>query len=350
MSTKSVCLSGRSQLVSGERLQPHLADSTRCTSSFVVASLVLLATTARAADPSPPTARQVAFSRAVQLDYRPAPGCPDEQAFRDVVAAQMKGADPFAASGARRMTVTLTRRSRDYQGVIALFADTGKPAGIREIAGATCGAVIEDIATSISIALQPSAPPAAASPVVAPPPPPAASNESSPPSPPTISPWPMIRLSAGAQLAGGIAPSLAVGFIGGAGIRWSRLSLSLEGRADLPSSSALPLGGTVRTSFLGGTFAPCFHEQWFLVCGVLTAGRVLGSTSAESTSDANSAAYAGIGPRLGGEYFFTPHLGAQLVGDVLVGLARPGIRIGGVEAWSAAVVSESVSLRLVATF
>ena len=240
MSRKSECLSCGSRPRSGKPLQPHLADSARCAILLLAAPLVLLATRARAADPSPPTPRQVAFSRAVQLDYRPAPGCPDEQAFRDVVAAQMKGADPFAASGARRMTVTLTRRARDYQGVIALFADTGKPAGIREIAGATCGAVIEDIATSISIALQPSAPPAAASPVVAPPPPPpAASRESSPPPPPTISPWPMIRLSAGAQLAGGIAPSLAVGFIGGVAVGTALCPVGLG-----PPPARIPASGT----------------------------------------------------------------------------------------------------------
>ena len=351
MSRKRVRLSGGNRPGSDVSLQPYLAATARCVASLLAASLVLLATTARAADPSPPTPRQAAFSRAVRLDYHPAPGCPDEQAFRDVVAAQMKGADPFAAKGARRMTVTLTRRARDYQGVIALFDDTGKPAGTREIPGATCGAVIEDIATSVSIALQPSNPPAAASPVVAPPPPPVAPQENAPlPPPPPISPWPMTRLSAGAHLAGGITPSLAVGFIGSAGVRWSRLSLSLEGRADLPSSSTSPLGGTVRGSFLGGSFVPCFHEQWFLVCGVITAGRVLASSSAQTTSGAQSAAYAGLGPRLGGEYFFTPHLGAQLVGDVLVGLSRPGIRIGGLEAWSAGVVAESVSLRLVTTF
>jgi hypothetical protein len=160
----------------------------------------------------------------------------------------------------------------------------------------------------------------------------------------------MIRLGAGGQLAGGIAPELAVGFVGAAGLRWPELSLSLEGRVDPPASGTSQLGGKVRTSLLGGSLVPCFHEQWFLVCGVLTLGRVVGSASTEYTPDAHHALYAGTGPRLGGEYFFTPHLGAQLVGEVLIGLSRPGIRVGGIDAWSAAVISESVGLRLVATF
>jgi hypothetical protein len=38
------------------------------------------------------------------------------------------------------------------------------------------------------------------------------------------------------------------------------------------------------------------------------------------------------------------------VGDVLVGLARPGIHVAGAEAWYAAPVSGSIGLRLVAAF
>jgi hypothetical protein len=296
------------------------------------------------------TARGQGTSARVRLVYRPAPGCPDEQGFRDVVAAQMKGVDPFTADGARRMTVTLTRRAREYQGVIALFDAAGNAAGVREITGATCGAVIEDIGTSISIALQQPSAPSPAPPLVVAPAPPPDRGQSPPPLPPDEPSWPMIRLGLGGQLAGGIAPSLAVGFVGAAGLRWSRLSLSLEGRVDLPASGTSQLGGTVRTSLFGGSFVPCFHEQWFLVCGVLTVGRVLGSASNEYTPDARHALYAGTGPRLGGEYFFTPHLGAQLVGELLIGLSRPGMRVNGVEAWSSAVISESVGLRLVATF
>lgn len=289
----------------------------------------------------------------VRLEYTPAPGCPDEQGFRDVVAAQMKGSDPFTVQGARRMTVTLTRRARDYQGVVALYDEAGKPLGQREHTGSACAAVVEDIGTSISIVLQSSAPP-----VIAPPPlPPTAAplppdHDPQPPAslPPAAPAPPLLRLGVGAQLAGGIAPSIAGGFVGSAGLRWSRLSLSLEARGDLPASGASQTGGTVRTSFLGGSFVPCFHEQWFLGCAIVTAGRVLASGPAGSAPASQSAAYAGAGLRVGGEYFFTPHIGAQVVGDVLLGLARPGIRIAGADAWSAAVVSESIGLRLVAAF
>ena len=74
------------------------------------------------------TAHGQGTSARVRLVYRPVPGCPDEQGFRDVVAAQMKSVDPFTADGARQMTVTLTRRAREYQGTIALLDAAGKPA------------------------------------------------------------------------------------------------------------------------------------------------------------------------------------------------------------------------------
>ncbi|MEO7327970.1 MAG: hypothetical protein ABI193_05295, partial [Minicystis sp.] len=45
-----------------------------------------------------------------------AESCPTEQTFRDLVAAQRGGLDPFTDRGPRRMVITIARRKGILQG------------------------------------------------------------------------------------------------------------------------------------------------------------------------------------------------------------------------------------------
>ena len=97
-------------------------------------------------------------SSGVRLSYvRVVPGterCPNEQGFRDLVAAQMGEVDPFTSDGARELIVSFARKGRSFQGKLVLVDGAGTSTGVRELLGATCGAVAEDAALSVSIALR----------------------------------------------------------------------------------------------------------------------------------------------------------------------------------------------------
>ncbi|WP_437818424.1 hypothetical protein [Sorangium sp. So ce1078] len=70
----------------------------------------------------PPGGARLSYAR------RPgAEGCPEEQALRDVVAAQLGGADPFVdGGGGRRVEVVLARKGRRFLGEIALYDSDGR--------------------------------------------------------------------------------------------------------------------------------------------------------------------------------------------------------------------------------
>ncbi|MCC6559565.1 MAG: hypothetical protein IT372_42145 [Polyangiaceae bacterium] len=304
---------------------------------------------------------------ATQLSYTRGPGaeaCPDEQGLRDVVAAQLGGADPFApagppgagTTGARRMDVAVSRESALYKATIVLYGPGGERLGARDLAGPTCAAVIEDVSTTISVALRPflssPAPAPSSVPVPAPAPPAAPPPAPRPPEPPAPAPrsGPRVQVAAMALLAGGFAPALSVGFAGGVGVRWAAASISLEGRGDLPASGDASRGTTVRTSLLAGSVVPCLHHAWFFGCGLVSAGRMSAAAGPDLEPEAEAAAYTALGGRLGAELELSPRLAGQVVTDLLFPIARPTIRVGGERSWATAVVSELAGVRLVASF
>jgi hypothetical protein len=295
------------------------------------------------------------FPSGTRLSYfRAMPGaesCPDEQSFRDVVSSRMKGADPFTPNGAQLITVSLARRGRGFVGALALFDSAGTQGGSRELSGATCGAVVDDAATAISLVLQ-----SLPAPVVAPAPPgivrpSAAVPEITRPidrAPPSRRPD--LRLGAGLTVAGGFAPAASLGFVGLVGVRWPWFSLDLEGRGDLPSTGNPMEGFSPRTAFAGAAVTPCVHVSWFIGCGLVTLGGVRGETEPKLAAEAKGAFFAATGPRAGLEIPLVPHLALQITGDMQVTLARPTVRAGGREIGGSSAFAEAAGLRVITFF
>ncbi|WP_437827725.1 hypothetical protein [Sorangium sp. So ce1153] len=318
----------------------------------------------------------------VRLSYTRGPGaegCPEEQAFRDVVAAQLGGADPFGEGSGRLVEVVLARQGRRFLGKIALYDSDGRRLGGQELASTACGALVEDVGTALAIMLRPArsarepAPPPPPSPEPAPleaasppaseasprapapvPAPPCAPCQPAAPARPAARPgpslaWPRLQVGLGALLAEGIAPAPAIGFSGSIGARWEAFALSLEGGWHLPVAAKPYHGRIFGVSWLGGSLVACGHAAWFFGCGLGTAGRVRHFGMANFVGEAMLPS-AGLGLRGGVEVPISHQLAAQLSGDFFVNVSRPALNFPGGSSSSTAATSTVGALRLVASF
>jgi hypothetical protein len=313
----------------------------------------LAPTAAHAADRPPHIAVRLAYDNGSRLD-----GCPDERGLRYALMAQF-GYDPtepppiadFEAPPLLR--VTLSRRGAQARAEASLVKASGAVVWSDHYQDRVdCPTLIRNIVLVIRIGIGVDTP-SSASPSPAPTPPvpapdPAAAEPASRPEP-TTSKGPRIQLGVKTGLAFGIAPAAAVEFGLQLGLRWSTLSLSLEGRGDLPAASEA-LG--IRTSLVAATLAPCAHIGPYLaMCGVLTVGSLRSSilTSAADSFPMRSP-YVGVGGRLALEVPFASRWIARLSGD-LVGAALPSaVDVDGVERWHTPAVSGGPSLGLVVNF
>jgi hypothetical protein len=288
-----------------------------------------------------------------RLEYLRGPGaesCPGEEALRDGVAAQMGGADPFTAGGAKRVVVTLARAPRSFDGEFALYDAGGSLVGRRPISASTCAELVQSLATSLSLALRPFLLPSAPvaplpSPGLQPAPPPLV-----PPTAPATSTRPLLRIGVGASMGFGLSPAIvSPGFGGFVGVRWPWFSLSLEGRGDLPATTDGPSVAHLQTSLAAGSLAPCFHWRWLLGCGLVTAGALHGA-GVNVHPAGQTAPYVAAGLRGGFEAPFSDHFAGQLFADGLLTAGRPRMLVGPTEEWVAPVASGSIGIRLVASF
>lgn len=294
-----------------------------------------------------------------RLDYVRGPGaesCTGEEGLRDAVATQMGGVDPFTATAAKHVVVTITRPHRDFQGEFTLYDADGSIVGTHPVpGGAGCNALIQDLALSLSLTLRPfllPTDPTAPSPPSPPPPPPTRPAPHLAPSPPApASTQPHVRVGVGAVVAFGLSPSVAMpGFGGLVGVRWPLVSLTLEGRADLPASlTDQGHGVAVRTSLTSGSFAPTLHWRWLFGGAVISVGG-LHVTATNASPSEQIETYVGVGPRVGAEVPFAEHFAAQFVGDLLFAAARPQVLIAQTPLWTTSLAAGLLGIRLVASF
>ncbi|WP_437631008.1 hypothetical protein [Sorangium sp. So ce854] len=327
---------------------------------------------------APPGGARLSYTRGPGAE-----GCPDEQALRDVVAAQLGGTDPFVDGGGRHVEVVLGRKGRDFLGEIALHDAGGRRLGGQELTDPACGPLVEDVGTALAIVLRPARAarePAPPSPAPAPPqmpsepaplgttcpPAPEASPRAPAPAPPCqpcqpAAPtrpaegpgpslaWPRLQVSLGALIADGIAPAPAVGFSASVGARWEAFSLSLEGGWHLPVATEPFRGRIYGVSWVGGAVVPCGHVAWFVGCGLVTAGRVRHFGMLNVVREALWP-HAGLGLRGGVEVPFSYHLAARLTGELVANLARPTLHLHGGQSFSVARTSKVGAVHIVASF
>jgi hypothetical protein len=281
--------------------------------------------------------------RRVALAYTRAPQaerCPDATELGDRVAAEL-GYDPFDAAAAERLTVEISRQRGEYVARIALVDGAGEAQGERELGarGDDCSELAAALALAIAIAIDPvrvNAP----EPEPEPEPEPRPDPKREPPAPRVEnlraaqrpSQPAEIVLAAGVLVAAGTAPAIAPGVWIFGGMRWSMLSIGLEGRADFPASKSVD-GGTVSASSLLATLLPCVHFDPLFACALGSLGALQGSGEGVSSPRKATTLYARAGARLGVDLALGGSVGLWVFGDLAGNLTRTTLELDGRPAW-----------------
>jgi hypothetical protein len=293
-------------------------------------------------DEAPPPGVQPAGPHVVmRLAYTRGQGaevCPDEQFFRDAVAAKVPHWAPFAPNAPWRLEVGVTRRPDGFAGFAELHDVTGALVFRRDFDKTpSCAVLIGDLARAIGLRVDPPAPgllpaPPGVPAPLPPGPPPSSPHPPTPPGrdeaapvPPPAARRPALRLGFGtwAQLA--TAPRPAFGLTVDAGIGVSWFSIALEGRWDPPAGGSVMNGASVSTQHLLGALVPCGHGGWFVGCLVGEVGQVKGTLTpgslpagAMTTGTDQTGLHAAGGARIGAEIPVAPHLFLRLSADLLL--------------------------------
>lgn len=165
-----------------------------------------------------------------------------------------------------------------------------------------------------------------------------------------------MRASVGALLGLLSAPAPAAGLTGSVGLRWRAISLSVEGRVDLPAEAEVQ-GGNVSTWLALAMLAPCIHQDLarsgsLAACALGAVGALQGASMSlgATTPSRDSTLYAAAGLRIAYESPRFGVFGLRVHGDLLAPLTPTGVRFGGREVWSTSVVSVALGLAVVFHF
>jgi hypothetical protein len=329
-----------------------------------------------------PTARLV-YSRTAD-----AASCPDEGALRTAVAARV-GYDPFFAWAKRTVIANLTRKDRAYVAKIDLVDEQGLDHGARALrTEGPCSDLLDTVALTIAIAIDPQSltraespnpvpdpnagpsAPARETPETATPPSPAPPPDSEPARPgpgPSGAPSaesaerpgargdgasesgaPAVEAFLGAVVSDGVAPGPAPGVALGSALLWRWVSLGVDARIDAPAGETAPTGGSVSSSLVVGTLAPCARfGPWrvpLLACALVQAGSMQSGGSGVSERKTGSALWFASGGRLGAGIRLSSALELRARGDLVLDLARTSLVLDGARVWRADPVAGSLAL------
>jgi hypothetical protein len=268
----------------------------------------------------------------MRLEYTPAEGCPDDQVVRASISAQVRRWDPFASNAPWRLVVVVSRSGTGFAGTAELRDVTGAVEWSRLLAPrARCFDLVEDLAVTLALRINPPAPP---------PPSPSAPTLPSPglPPPSTPSPDPSLhppparratfRAGLGTWLDLATAPRPAFGLTVDLGVRYAWFSVAGELRWDPPAGAATN-GADASTALVTGALVPCGHVSWFVGCLVAELGQLRGTVVATSaTPDHQATLYGRAGARLGVEIpIVRDRLFVRLAANLLGAPVAPRLRL-----------------------
>ena len=247
--------------------------------------------------------------------------CPDESAVRAAVSARL-GYDPFVAYASSTMFAEIWRDGHVYRARIRLVDSKDVTRGARELVqpGERCSDIVDTMALTMSIAIDPLslvAPPtpraqpepgepAAPEPSGALPAPVVQTRERVPDEEPRSTPEPGGDETNAVHVEGalgptawiGSAPDPSLGMIASGLVRWRDVSALAEGRADLPASRDLP-EATARTSLIVGTLGACGHAAAFFACATGSLGGLHAEARGITAPRSSTALHATAGGRVG---------------------------------------------------
>ena len=312
--------------------------------------------------------------------------CPSEAAMRDSVAARL-GYDPFDAKAKKTIAVRIVGDAAKLSARVDVTDAAGVITGTRELRSASldCVDLASSLSLTITIAIDPLAssepPPSLALPPMDPGVSSAGSDDdtsaSSPdasasadaalddraksgapadePEPPApaaedVVVWPRFVATAGVVSSIGFGPSLGAGASVSGAVRWSSLSIGLEGRADVPSSKVVPGGGgQVSASVLLATLVPCVHRGVVMACALGSFGALRGSGVGAGAREA-STRYAAVGGRLATNLEITSSVAVRIAIDLAATLTRTTLRYADVDVWTTPAIAGALGASLVGTF
>jgi hypothetical protein len=284
------------------------------------------------------------------------PQCPDEESFRNQVAARL-GYEVFSGGG-EEVSVTLTAHRGRVQGRAVLSRAGDGGAGVRELEAPLeeCSSVVSALATAVAIALDPvhsmtpvvrSAPPPVAPAVAeaaAVPPPPPPPPSSPPPSPPRGE---TLRVSGvGDVLATlGEAPGPTLGGELGVALRYGLLVAEARARVDaMVSPARVPSGDRLAATVYSLVLSPCAQLGPWRGCVVGRAGLFEGDDPDVANGPLGTSAFASLG--LEGGYVLAVVRQLRLRGLVMVEvpLVRTSLNVGSSRQWLAGPVMGGLAL------
>jgi hypothetical protein len=276
--------------------------------------------------------------RSARLEYTRGQGaenCPDADVVRKAVAERI-GYEALVEDAGETLVVHVEGGGSTLSASVR-FLDAGeRQVGRREIrvSGSDCAVLVDALALTISLTLDPSSAFRAPETKPAAPPKPAAPTKPVvPPSEAAASaaePSASLRASvgAGAHVAAGVGPSAALGIVAAVGGRYRVFSLDLEGRADLPATgeSTSPTAN-VRTWLLALSLAPCWHWDVFFGCAVASVGTFHAEAVDVTEPRAQHALWAAAGARAGAELGSGRSVALRAYAELLSTLTRHELTI-----------------------
>lgn len=317
-----------------------------------------------------------------------AESCPDEQRLRDTVAARL-GYDPFREAAPMVVRATIARTHHRLRGRIAVTDAAGADVGTREIESSRqdCAEIASAMALAISIVIDPLSltrppppptvtappppppptPPPAAPPVqcVAPPSPPVpppvivVAERRAPPPAPRETPPRTIEAALGAGVTLGHTPDTTAVLAASVGLRWSRVSVALEGSFAFLSHASREGVGDVQATLATGRAVPCLRQRFGArvdgaVCGVLALGALSGTATGVDVARPGAALHAAAGGRVAVQVALVANVAVRGRAELLGALTPTDlvIRNGGrdVVVWSTATGALTAAIDVVATF
>jgi len=300
-----------------------------------------------------------------ELDYA-APetsGCPDEQAFRDIVAARL-GYDPFRFEAPMAIHASIVRSPHGLTGNVRATDAASTVLGDRQIEGSRndCGEVATSMAIAISVLLDPfgiagATQPAASAPQpvttppagfpAAPPPPIVDSSSTDEPGGSDIH----LVLHGGAAVSVGLTPGWTLGPRFGIGIMAGGFVLLADAMVDLmPAQERVESGDVLEaTVFTAGPTA-CLSIEVFMVCIGAQLGAFQGQGTEVRDPQTQTSFFASADARAGVEVPINDVLAARAMAEVRVPIVRTSLEISGVTVWNAPSLGGGLSLGLAASF
>jgi hypothetical protein len=310
--------------------------------------------------------RQVRFEYARQDG---AGACPDLATIQAGVAARL-GYDPFSDRAGDLVRATIQQSGRGIEARIEMTDAKGSPRAERRLLShqRDCAELASSVELAISIAIDPfrlsSALPVSGTrergPEATQSPGQGAGDTSAQGSSPAsvakesiASPAPRQPLSGRveASLLGavGVAPSRALGFAVGAGIRGGNLSLAIEGRADFPASASLRVG-EASTALLVASLLPCAHFRMMATCALASAGVLRAAGHGLVDARKVTLPYVAVGARLAAAIPLTPRLSLAIHGDLTTPLTESRIEVDGAPVWTSPKLAFALGVGVAANF